>query len=43
MDLEDAATDAAGLKEIIHVETKKSLSSMQQQLNRLTEKSNRTG
>jgi hypothetical protein len=43
MDLEDAATDTVGLKELIHVKTKKGLSSMQTQINRLTEKSNRTG
>jgi hypothetical protein len=38
MDLEHAATDTAGLKELIHVETKKGFSSMQTQINRLTEK-----
>jgi hypothetical protein len=43
MALEDAATDTAGLKELIHVETKKGISAMQKQLNRLTEKSNRMG
>jgi hypothetical protein len=43
MDLEDAPTDTAVLKELIHVETKKGLSVMQKQLNRLTEKRNRTG